>query len=315
MPEGVPRYESPLPSGFSDEEFSLADESRRTTQVDVILPAYGLNTARRNHSHRRGRPPAGNRSDGCRARSRPRRLRLSHAALKQPDFDFIHATFMRSAHDDILHIRALRKLRLRPDQRRLPLPSVRKILYEDYEVRIADRDSRSDRAHPHRLDRQMAVHFRAAHIDFKLKGGALPAGEMARLQTGAGANDDFRFVLSRTDFGGHAACAIAGNFRLRTVGIDEARAHVGFRIGRKPFHAVGAHATMAIAQATSELAEVAGSVPSFHQQEIVAARRRLGKRNSRVRMGVQRRAHSSALIPGYSFVFGGPESRNRREGG
>src|ERR1700687_1521328 len=104
---------APLQIGFHcgsclsilNEEFSAADESCRTLQINLILPADGLRASGRNHRHRRSDATARNRGYRRGARSRTRRLRLSDAAFKQPDLDFI-----RTAHHYILHIRALRKL-------------------------------------------------------------------------------------------------------------------------------------------------------------------------------------------------------------
>src|SRR6202043_1975055 len=142
---------------------------------------------------------------------------------------------------------------------------------------------------PHRFNRQLAADVRSAHIRFELKRGTLPppfpavfpAYEPAGLQSRTRANYNIRLVLPGTNLRGHTARSVAGNFRLGTIRIDQARLDVSFRIGKQPFHAISANSAMAIAQTAAERAQVAGSLRTFHHQKIVAASRRLGKRNTR----------------------------------
>src|ERR1017187_9559643 len=143
MTEGMPLYEAHVHDSLLDlilnEEFPAADESRWTPQINLILPAHRLRTSGRNHRHRRSDAPARNRSYHRRARSRAGRLGLAHPTFKQPDRPFIRAfirpfirAFIHLAHQHVLHICAVRKLRLRSDPRRLPLPSILKVLHENY---------------------------------------------------------------------------------------------------------------------------------------------------------------------------------------
>src|SRR5258708_31712084 len=72
-----------------NEELAAADESCWTLQINLILPAHNLSASRRNHRYRRSDASARYRSHRRRARSRTRRLCLSHAPFKQPDLNFI----------------------------------------------------------------------------------------------------------------------------------------------------------------------------------------------------------------------------------
>src|SRR5262249_30889568 len=59
----------------------------------------------------------------------------------------------------------------------------------------------------------------------------------------------------------------------------QARAHVGVRRGKEPFHAVSSHAVVAITDTPAEFIEVRWSVHAFNDEEIIAAGRCLGKGN------------------------------------
>ena len=140
------------------------------------------------------------------------------------------------------------------------------------------------------------------------------ANEPAGLHSGAGANHDFRSVLSRTNLCRNTARAVAGDFRLRTIRIDQVRLHIRFRIGKQPFHAVGADSAMAIAQPAAECAKVAGSVCTFHHQKIVAASRRLRERDSRALLSIiLRGSHSCSVIPSVVTLANAVDSCNLRE--
>src|SRR5260370_9406841 len=279
-----------------EEEVSTTDHTRGPPRIYLLHPAPGRRPSGRNFRHRGSDPSPRNRRYRRRARSRPRRLGFSDAPFKQADLDFV-----RAADHHVFHIRALRKLRLRSYQRRLPLPAIVKVLYENYEVRIPHRNFRSHRPHTGRLYRQLAADLRLAHLRFEFNRGALPPmwppHDPAGLQAGAGAHDNFRLVVwvARTNFRRHTARAIARNFRLRTIGIDQARAYVSPRVRKQPFHAVRSHSAMAIAQAAGEPAEVTGNSLTFHEQKIVAASRRLRECDAPARLPPRR--HSVSLTP------------------
>src|SRR6202041_4206590 len=111
---------------------------------------------------------------------------------------------------------ALRKLRLRADERRLALPSILKAINKNYEVRISHRDPSSLRVGSRGFNRQFVADLGSAHVRFELE--RVPfiiANQTAGLQSGAGANCDLCFAGSRVNLGGNAARSVARNFRLR----------------------------------------------------------------------------------------------------
>ena len=81
---------------------------------------------------------------------------------------------------------------------------------------------------------------------------------------------EFAVVLGAIP-GRNAARAVAGDFRLGTVGIQQADAEVGVVGGQHPFHAIGADAVVAVADAPAEGMDVAGRVGEINDQKIVAA--------------------------------------------
>src|SRR5215472_7272885 len=91
---------------------------------------------------------------------------------------------------------------------------------------------------------------------------------------------------------GYAACAIAGDLGVRTVGIDQTNFEIGAEVREHPLDAVGADTLMAIADAAGEIRDILRGQGSVDQQEIVAAGAGLDKWNAS-----RRGAHSRSTWP------------------
>src|SRR2546425_12623779 len=97
------------------------------------------------------------------------------------------------------------------------------------------------------------------------------------LDAGAGLYGQLAVVSAVEQVRGDTSRPVAGDFRLRAVGIDQADAHVGFRGRKEPLHAVCANAVVAVADFFSVLEHVwPGLSPPNYQEMLVPSRRLCG---------------------------------------
>ncbi len=107
-------------------------------------------------------------------------------------------------------------------------------------------------------------YLRLAHGGFELVAGFAATGKHASLDPGASADGKSFLGLHRAEIRSHTAGAVSGNFRFRSVGIEEPRLHIRIRRGIQPLDAVSSHTGMAIADAPAEIRDVVRQRPS-HQ--------------------------------------------------
>lgn len=162
---------------------------------------------------------------------------------------------------------------------RFSLPSGGKVFHEDYEVRIAHRHGDAAHFAESKLDGEFISDLGLAHGDLEVELHFGAAHERTGLDASPGSDGESLFCLVVSEVGSHAPGTVAGNFRLRSIGIEEAGANVGIVRREKPLHAVGPESVATITDATTERGEVSGSMDTLDDQEIVAAGVRLDKGN------------------------------------
>src|SRR5215813_7725157 len=254
-------------------EFTLADQLRRPAQKDLTAgPAYGLRAASSVHVRRRIHAAGSDRCHRGRARARPGRLRLADAAFVEADFDVVPALDLHEFHVD-----AMLEVVMASDFRRLRLPCRWKFLHKDHKVRVAHGDRSAMDFAEGNLDGKVIAYLRFAHVSLKLKAVPVARQELAVLDTSAGADGEFPSVTPRNQVGSDTARAVAGDFRLTAVSVDEPRAYISVLRRKKPFHAVGSNAVMAVADPLAERIQISRRFCAIDDKEIIAAGRCLGE--------------------------------------
>src|ERR1051325_4641332 len=104
--------------------------------------------------------------------------------------------------------------------------------------------------------------------------------ELARLDARVGPHVDRGLAGQPKLVGSDATRAVAGDFRVGTVGIDQHGVDVGILRRIEPFDTVGADAVVAIAETAGEFAASVAGMSTVDDEEIVAAGTGLGEWDS-----------------------------------
>src|SRR5262249_10446937 len=210
-------------------------------------------------------------TDRChrgRARARPGRLRLADAAFVEADFDVVPAL---DPHE--FHVDAMLEVVMASDFRRLRLPCRWKFLHKDHKVRVAHGDRSAMDFAEGNLDGKVIAYLRFAHVSLKLTAVPVARQELAVLDTSAGADGEFPSVTPRNQVGSDTARAVAGDFRLTAVSVDEPRAYISVLRRKKPFHAVGSNAVMADTDPSGVTDKISKCLRAPTDKEIISTRR------------------------------------------
>ena len=142
------------------------------------------------------------------------------------------------------------------------------------------------RTSPHcQMDRKRIPNLRLPHRGFKFIAVFTATGQRARLEARTGTDRELfswslSFRLFCTQKSRHAACAIAGDFRLRTIGVEQSGLHVRVRRWEQPFHTVRAYPVVSITNLSAELRDIGRNIPAIDDQKVIAAGIGLNIRNS-----------------------------------
>src|SRR5579864_5917075 len=177
----------------------------------------------------------------------------------------------------------------------LRLPAGPEFVHKNHEVRIAHRDRNAAHFTEGELDGEFIAHLRFAHVSFEFKFHAVAANQGTGFDAGAGAHYHIVPVLLGGQIGGDAACAVAGNFGFRAIGVEEAGADIGVGGGKEPLHAIGSDALVAVTHAAADDGQVGAGVQAIHNEEVVAAGAGFDKRDGGRRSGF--RNHSPSAWP------------------
>src|SRR5580704_1826372 len=232
------------------------------------------------------------RSDRGGARSGTGGLRFAHAAFVK---SHLYMALISYAYQ--LDVNPLLEAGIALDFGRTLPPVWPKFVDKHYEMGIPHRHWNAlhfaERSH-HTV---LTAHFRDAHCRFKFERIFAACNERTSFQPGAGSNGNRLFPGLGTQIRRHAARTVAGNLGVRSVGVDQASFHVS-TVGReKPFHSIGTHTVMTIANPASKVGEVPLSCSTLDDEEVVSAGAGFGERNPHVR-----RAHSCSTTPSEATV-------------
>src|SRR3954471_10397026 len=207
-----------------------------------------------------------NRGDGAGTRSGAGRLRFPSATLKDTNVDIF---FVSNAYE--LNVHAALEVRMVPDFRPQALPVRREVIDDDHELRITHGEWNSGDDSLGQLKGGGLADLGLPHIHLKFKLLARSGGESANLDASTGANGYNAPTSLRDEIRGDAAGAIAREFGLGSIGIDQTDASVDLRIGVNDLHAVGADNEMSIANSMRKRSDIFGNMPGIDENEIVAA--------------------------------------------
>src|SRR6266536_5360648 len=187
------------------------------------------------------------------------------------------------------------------DFRRIGLPSWREFINEDNVMRIAHRDWGSAHLAKCHFDGELVPDLRFAHSRLELKFLFALRGQHTRLDSRPGSDPHLLPRSLRTQIGGDATRAIARDFRVGTVSINQSGANVRVLRWKQPLYAVGANSVVAMTNAPAECAEVRGHVHAVNDQKIIAASARLCERYCRT-------THSLCTGPSTATLSNAPDS-------
>src|SRR5277367_188605 len=159
------------------------------------------------------------------------------------------------------------------------LPARSKLVHKDHVMRVPHRDWDAPHFAEGKSNGKFSADLGLAHGDLEFVLSVVAGRECTGLQASAGTNHNLFFGSLGANVGGNATCAIAGDLRLGSVGIEKARLHVGVRCGKQPLDSVGTHALMPVADAATEGGQVRWGVSTIDDQEIISAGACLDERN------------------------------------
>ena len=150
-----------------------------------------------------------------------------------------------------LNVNAVLEVMMAANFGRFRLPSRSEFFLEDHKMRIAHGYRSAFDLTKSQLDRKRFADLRLAHVGLKAEALAFACVQHAAFDAGAGAHQNLFPAMLAHPMGGHAAGSIAGDFRLRAIGVEQAGANIRliWRIGKQPLHPIGAYSRPPIADA------------------------------------------------------------------
>src|SRR5438067_5920841 len=185
------------------------------------------------------------------------------------------------------------------------LPSRSEVVNEDYEMRITHRDRNSADLAECQFDRKFIADLRLSHGDLKFERCFGVRRQRTCFDSSAGADINFASRILRAQVGRHTTGTIAGDFCLRPVRIEQARANVGILSGKEPLYAIGADSIVAVANSFAEAGEIGWRVHAVNDKEIIAAGTGFYERDCGL-------AHSGCTGPSAVTLSNSVESRRLR---
>src|SRR6266571_660504 len=110
---------------------------------------------------------------------------------------------------------------------RFGLPAWRKVIHENHVMRIAHRNGRPAHLTERHLDGKLVADLWFSHSDLELKRGFAARSEHTGLDSRPSSDRDLLLWILRTEIGGNIARAVAGDLRVRAVGVDQPGANIG----------------------------------------------------------------------------------------
>src|SRR5919198_311388 len=254
-----------MQAAILNEKLAPSDKSRRAAQPDTPVPGHGLRATGRTDHNRRNRLAAENRGYCCGTRTGAGGVRLADAALEKTGFNL---TLLKNTNQ--FNINPMLEVMMPADFGGFGLPAGSKVLDKNYEMGIAHRNWYAADLPECEFDGELISHLRLAHIHFEFELRATATQQPTGLQSSTGADDDLIFAMFGGQPGSDTPGSIAGDLRLRTVGIEQASAHVRIGCGEQPLHAVSTDTLMAVAHAARGPREIVGSMHAIDQQEVIA---------------------------------------------
>src|SRR5882672_7635512 len=147
-------------------------------------------------------------------------------------------------------------------------------------MRIAHGDKDASNFTKSDLDGKLVPHLRLAHRGFKFVARLAPRGQYACLQPRIGADNNFFFFLLSTNIGSNTSGAVAGDFRFRSIRVEQARSYVSLLVWKNPLHTIRTDTLMPVANAAAEISQVCRSMHAVNDQEIIATGMCFHKRNN-----------------------------------
>src|SRR5262249_36403422 len=129
----------------------------------------------------------------------------------------------------------------------IALPARSKFILENHKVWVPHGNRNAAYFSKGNLNGEFIAHLRFPHRNFELEGCIGMRSQCAGFNPSAGAYVHTFAWRLRAQVGGNAARAIARNFCIRTVGVDQASANVGILHWKKPLDAIGANSVVAVA--------------------------------------------------------------------
>jgi len=190
----------------------------------MALPADGLDASMGMHTDRRHSFPDGDGRNRGGAGAGAGRLGFTHSALKETSS---YIAFVFNGYQ--LNIHSLLEVVMVSNFGRLRLPSRSKLRDKNYIVRVAHGDGNAPNFPRSEPERKFSSDLRFAHSDFEFELSFVARNQRTSLQTSAGANYDLFFGAFRTKISGDTTRAVAGDFRLGAIGVEQSRVDIGVR--------------------------------------------------------------------------------------
>src|SRR5579862_2361575 len=165
------------------------------------------------------------------------------------------------------------------------LPCGIEIADKNYVMGIAHRNRDAADLVESQLDGEYVSDLRLTHGYFEFVLVFAAGRERTGFETSAGSHQNAFFCLLRREISSYTASAISRNFGFRTVGVEQAGAHVSIWGGKQPFHAIGTDTLMTVAHLATEIRQVGWGIEPINDEEIISAGAGFDKRNNRAGRG------------------------------